>query len=72
MNEIQLRLLITSLELEIRTWERGTRLQMTREPALKSIERLTGETFGRGLKARQAALEWLREVAKENDIELTR
>jgi hypothetical protein len=58
------------LKLEIKTWGSGTRLQMTRESSLNTIKRLTGETFGKGLKARQEALEWLLEIARDNGIEI--
>ncbi len=67
MNGIQVMMLIRGLELEIRTWD-GTRMKMTREPALASIKRLAGVDFGRGLKARQEALAWLLQVAEDNNL----
>ena len=71
MNGIQVMMLIHSLELEIRTWD-GTRMKMTREPALAALKRLSGYDFGRGLKARQEALAWLLQVAEDNDLPVTR
>lgn len=72
MNGIQVMMLIHGLELEIRTWDDGTRMRMTREPALASIKRLSGYDFGRGLRARQRALEWLLEVAEDNNLPITK
>ena len=69
MNEIQLMLMRQALKIEIKTWD-TSRMTLTREPALKIVERLTGAYFGRGLKARQDALEWLDAVARDNGIEL--
>lgn len=71
MTELQLRLMRQQLKIEIKTWDSGHRMQLTREPALKTIERLTGVKFGRGLQGRQDALEWLEAVALDNGIELT-
>ena len=66
MNIIQAKLIVMGLELEIRTMGRGSKMQMTREPAMKTLERLTGidtyGTFGKGIKGRQAALDWLNET----------
>lgn len=69
MNQIQLIVMRQQLKVEISTWDSG-RMQLTREPALRTIERLTGYKFGRGLKARQDALEWLDTVARDNGMEL--
>jgi len=66
MNIIQAKLIVISLELEINSMSRGSKMQMTREPAMKTLERLTGidtyATFGKGVKGRQKALEWLNET----------
>ena len=66
MNIIQAKLIVMGLELEIKTMSRGSKMQMTREPAMKTLERLTGidtyATFGKGVKGRQKALEWLNET----------
>jgi hypothetical protein len=64
---IQLITLQMAVKVEIDTWEKG-RMQLTRESALNAIKRLTGETFGRGLKGRQDALEWLNEIAVANGM----
>lgn len=72
MNGIQAQLIGSSLDLEIKTWH-GSKMKMTREPAMKTLERLTGidtyATFGKGLQGRINALEWLEEVMLENGIE---
>lgn len=66
MNIIQARLLVVSLKVEIDSMTRGSKLQLTREPAMRTLGRLCGfdayAEFGKGLKGRQAALEWLNEV----------
>lgn len=50
------------LETEIRT---EGRMQMTREPAMKTLGRLLDfdayAEFGKGVKGRQKALDWLKE-----------
>ena len=70
MNLLQARLLVIGLETEIRT---EGRFQMTREPAMKSLGRLLGfdayAEFGRGVKGRQKALEWLQAELAEHDKE---
>ena len=71
MNGIQVMMLIHSLKIEIETWDTH-RLQMTREPALASLKRLSGYDFGRGLRARQRALEWLVQVAEDNNLPITK
>lgn len=69
MTGIQLVMLQMALKVEIDTWDKGHRMQLTAESALNAIKRLTGETFGRGLKARQDALDWLNEIAVANGME---
>lgn len=73
MNYIQAKVLIINLDLEIKTWD-GSRMTATREPALKSLQRLTGidvkATFGTGLRARQMAKAWLEECVAETDAEM--
>jgi hypothetical protein len=68
MNLLQAKLLVSGLELEI---EFEGKFQMTREPAMKSIGRLLGidayATFGRGVKGRQKALEWLKEAIADTE-----
>lgn len=72
MNELQVRLLITGLEIEIKS---GGGFQMSREPAMKTFGRLVGfdayKTFGRGVKGRQAALDFLVEMLAEAEAEAT-
>ena len=72
MNAIQARLIAMGLDLEIRTWN-GSTMTMTREPAMKSLERLTGidayKTFGKGLQGRINAFEWLNECLVDNGLE---
>lgn len=63
MNILQARLIVMGLETEIKF---EGKFQLTAEPAMKSLQRLTGidtyATFGRGVKGRQKALEWLKET----------
>lgn len=60
MNLLQARVLVLALETEIKT---EGKFQVSREPAMKALGRLCGfdayATFGRGVKGRQAALDWL-------------
>ena len=67
MNLLQAKLLVSGLELEI---EFEGKFQMTREPAMKSLGRLLGidayATFGKGIKGRQKALDWLNEQLAEH------
>ena len=70
MNGIQLKLIAMGLKLEIKNWDTGHRMQLTRESSLHALKRLAGVDFGRGLKARQKALEWCEEIAIENGITL--
>jgi len=67
VTEIQLMLMRQALKIEIKTWD-TSRMTLTREPALSIVKRLTGEDFGRGLRARQEALDWLNEIAVANGI----
>jgi hypothetical protein len=69
VTEIQLMLMRQALKIEIKTWD-TSRMTLTREPALSVVKRLTGEDFGRGLRARQDALAWLNEIAVANGIEI--
>ena len=71
MNGIQVMMLIHALKIEIDTWDTH-RMTLTREPALAALKRLSGYDFGRGLRARQRAYEWLIQVAEDNDIPVTR
>jgi len=64
---IQLITLQMAVKVEIDTWD-TSKMTLTREPALKAIERLTGEKFGRGLKGRQDAMDWLNEIAVANGM----
>jgi hypothetical protein len=47
------------------------KFQMTREPAMRALGRLCGfdayATFGKGVKGRQKALDWLNETITENE-----
>jgi hypothetical protein len=73
MNIIQAKLIAMGLDMEITSMARGHKMQMTREPAMKTLERLTGidtyATFGKGIKGREAALEWLQETLELNGME---
>lgn len=68
MNLLQAKLVVHSLEVEIKS--EGS-FQMTREPAMRTIGRLCGfdayATFGRGVKGRQKALDWLLEVIADTE-----
>ena len=63
-------MLVIGFETELKT---DGKLQMTREPAMKTLTRLTGidayASFGRGIKGRQRALEWLKEVIADTEAE---
>lgn len=65
MDLLQAKLLVASLEFEIKTEGRMT---ISREPAMKALGRLLGidayAEFGKGMKGRQKALEWLNESIK--------
>ena len=67
MNILQARVLIIGLQAEIRSEGRMT---LTREPAMKALGRLLGidayATFGKGIKGRQKALDWLNEQLAEH------
>jgi len=62
MNLLQAEILVIGLEFEI---EMDGKMFMGGEPAMKSLGRLLGfdayATFGKGVKGRQKALEWLKE-----------
>lgn len=68
MNLLQARLVVLNLEVEI---ESEGRFQVTREPAMRTLGRLCDfdayAAFGRGVKGRQKALEWLKETIAENE-----
>lgn len=68
MNLLQAKLLVNSLELEIKF---EGKFQMTREPAMRAMGRLLEidayKTFGRGVRGRQKALEWLLEAIAETE-----
>jgi hypothetical protein len=70
MNGLQARLLVIGLETEIKS---EGNFQMTREPAMRSLGRLMGidayATFGRGVKGRQKALEWLKGAIADAEAE---
>lgn len=68
MTGIQLIMLQMALKVEIDTWDTH-RMQLTSESALSALKRLTGESFGRGLRGRQDALDWLNEIAVANGME---
>jgi hypothetical protein len=63
MNGLQARVLVIGLEAEIKSEGRMT---LTREPAMKALGRLLGidayAHFGKGIKGRQKALDWLNEM----------
>lgn len=63
MNGLQARLIVIGLEAEIKS---EGKFQLTREPAMKSLGRLLGfdayAHFGKGVKGRQKALDWLNEM----------
>jgi hypothetical protein len=67
MNLLQAKVLVIGLKLEIKT---DGKMSMSREPAMKSLGRLLGidayKTFGRGIKGRQKALDWLNEQLAEH------
>lgn len=74
MTLLQARLVVMNLNVEI---ESEGKFQMTREPAMRTLGRLCGfdayAEFGRGVKGRQKALEWLlksiAETEKANGLE---
>jgi hypothetical protein len=73
MNIIQAKLIAMGLDMEITSMARGSKMQMTREPAMKTLERLTGidayATFGKGIKGRENAFQWLQETLELNGEE---
>lgn len=66
MNLLQAEILVIALNFEI---EMDGKMTMSAEPAMKSIGRLMGidayAHFGKGVKGRQKALEWLKEAIAE-------
>jgi hypothetical protein len=66
MNLLQAELLVIALNFEI---EMDGKMTMSGEPAMKSIGRLLEidayATFGKGIKGRQKAMEWLKEQIAE-------
>jgi hypothetical protein len=66
MNLLQAEILIINLEFEM---SMDGKMSFG-EPAMKSLGRLLDidayKTFGRGVKGRQAAIDWLREQIAEN------
>jgi hypothetical protein len=66
MNLLQAEMLVIALNFEI---EMDGKMTMSREPAMKSIGRLLGidayATFGKGMKGRQKALEWLKAAIED-------
>ena len=69
MTTFQARLIGLGLDLEIKTMEQGRKMQMTKEPAMKSLGRLAGvdayQIFGKGVAGRKRAFEWLNETLIE-------
>lgn len=69
MTTFQARLIGLGLDLEIKTMEQGRKMQMTKEPAMKSLERLAGfdtyGTFGKGIAGRKRAFDWLNDTLVE-------
>lgn len=69
MTTFQARLIGLGLDLEIKTMERGRKMQMTKEPAMKSLGRLMDfdayGTFGKGVAGRKRAFDWLNETLVE-------
>lgn len=66
MNLLQAEILVIALNFEI---EMDGKMTMSAEPAMKSLGRLLEidayATFGKGIKGRQKALEWLKEQIAE-------
>lgn len=69
MTTFQARLIGLGLDLEIKTMERGRKMQMTKEPAMRSLGRLMDfdayGTFGKGIAGRKRAFDWLNETLVE-------
>lgn len=69
MTTFQARLIGLGLDLEIKTMEQGRKMQMTKEPAMKSLGRLMEfdayATFGKGVAGRKRAFDWLNETLVE-------
>lgn len=66
MNLLQAEILVIGLEFEIAM---DGKMSVSQEPAMKSLGRLLEidayATFGKGVKGRQKALEWLKEQIAE-------
>lgn len=66
MNLLQAEILVIALNFEI---EMDGKMTMSAEPAMKSLGRLLGidayAHFGKGVKGRQKAMEWLKEQIAE-------
>ena len=66
MNLLQAEILVIGLEFEIAM---DGKMSVSQEPAMKSIGRLLGidayAHFGKGVRGRQKALEWLKEQIAE-------
>lgn len=66
MNLLQAELLVIALNFEI---SMDGKMTMSKEPAMKSLGRLLGidayATFGKGMRGRQKAKEWLEEAIAE-------
>jgi hypothetical protein len=66
MNLLQAELLVIGLEFEI---SMDGKMSVSAEPAMKSLGRLMNidayAHFGKGVKGRQKALEWLKEAIAE-------
>lgn len=66
MNSLQAEILVIGLEFEIAM---DGKMSVSREPAMKSLGRLLEidayATFGKGIKGRQKALEWLKVAIAE-------
>jgi hypothetical protein len=66
---MQLSLIEMALKIEIDTWHNKTKMQMTREPALRIFSRLIGEPLHlpkfRGLQGRKDALEIVTDFLKQ-------
>ena len=72
MNALQLRLAGMALRIEIRTYY-TSKMQMTREPAMKILSRLGDfdayKEFGKGLQGRNNAFEWVNETLELNGLD---
>ena len=66
MNQLQAEIIVIGLEFEIAM---DGKMSVSAEPAMKSLGRLLNfdayAVFGKGVKGRQKALEWLKEQIAE-------